>query len=98
MVDLTLIVTLHAEGLLAHPTFRSVARAVSCAERDGLSVELLLVLDAADEPTIAVVERALADGGTFSTLRRVRRLDVSVRDLGLARTAGVGDSSSRFVG
>jgi hypothetical protein len=98
VVDLTLIVTLHAEGLLAHPTFRSVARAVSFAEHEGLSVELLLVLDAADGPTIDVVERAMAAGGTFSTLTAVRRLDVSVRDLGLARNAGVQDSSSRFVG
>lgn len=98
MVDLTFIVTLHAEGLLAHPTFRSVARAVSMAEREGLSVELLLVLDAADGPTIAVVERALADNGSLSRLSQVRCLDVSVHDAGLARNEGVRDSSSRYVG
>jgi glycosyltransferase involved in cell wall biosynthesis len=85
--DISCIVTLHAEGLLAHRTLRSVQRAIDyCAER-GVSVEKVFVLDDATDATKEVALRFAPDVSVETT----------VRDLGLARNEGTRRASGEFV-
>jgi glycosyltransferase involved in cell wall biosynthesis len=87
--DVAVVVNLHREGRLAHPTFRSLARGVDQATSDGLTVEVVLVLDRADEPTRAYVADALGPGGSLSGLRNTLTIEVDNGDLGLSRNDGI---------
>jgi glycosyltransferase involved in cell wall biosynthesis len=78
--DISAIVNLHAEGMLAHSSFVSVARAKAYAERRGLRVEVLAVLDRPTVETLDFVQNCTAvDFVPFT---------VSHGDLGRARNAG----------
>lgn len=82
-MNITALVTLHKEGCLAQPTLRSIYQCAEFARRAGFSTELLLVLDAADDETRRVAH-------TFATQHAgVSIIEVEVRDLSLARNAGV---------
>jgi glycosyltransferase involved in cell wall biosynthesis len=72
--DITAVITAHDEGELAARSWRSLLDAVEVARGEGRGVEVLVVLDHADEATAAVfaqagehgasvVELALADQG-----------------------------------
>jgi glycosyltransferase involved in cell wall biosynthesis len=54
--DISCILTLHAEGLIAHKTIRSINRTMKYAERRGLVTELLIVLDQETSETRSYVE------------------------------------------
>jgi hypothetical protein len=80
-VDVSIVLTFHREGDIALPTLRAVDLCRAEAARADLRVELIAVLDTADERTRELVKShcgALAD---------VRVLEVEVGDLGLARNA-----------
>ena len=99
--DLSVIVTGHGEGILAHRTMRSLARAVDIAAEAGLRVEVVGVLDRADTETVDTFTEALAPGGCVgrsaggTTLTQV--LEVDCGDPGLARLRGVAASRSSWV-
>ncbi len=59
-LPVSVIITFHHEGVLAHPTLRSVATAVSKAETAGIGIETLLILDRPDERTEATVRSSAA--------------------------------------
>ncbi|QEL18378.1 glycosyltransferase [Limnoglobus roseus] len=87
--DLTLIVTAHAEGRLAHRTVRSAVAAVDLARRQGRIVECIAVLDRPTPETRDYFTRdAPADW---------RLLDGDHGDLGLARNQGVEAAGGRWV-
>jgi glycosyltransferase involved in cell wall biosynthesis len=82
-LNITALVTLHREGCLAQPTLRSLHHCAEYARRAGFSTEILAVLDSADAETRRVAQTFATDHAGVSLL------DVDVRDLSLARNAGV---------
>ena len=49
---LSIIVTAHHEGLIAHKTMRSIERAVSLLRDSDISYEIIISIDRGDEETI----------------------------------------------
>ncbi|MGA2151678.1 MAG: glycosyltransferase [Geobacteraceae bacterium] len=89
--DISCVLTLHAEGLIAHKTIRSINRAVKYAEQCGLVTELLIVLDLATSETRRYVETSsIIDpaAGIIST---------DFGDCGLARNAGIEQACGEYV-
>ena len=85
--DISCIMTLHAENLLAYRSLRSLQRAVDyCRERGGI-VEKVFVLDAATNATREVASRFAPEV----------LAEVAVRDAGLARNEGVRKASGEYV-
>ena len=80
-MDISVILNAHHEGILAHPSCGSLALAKAAAERAGLSVEVLVVLDRADAET----------NDYFSSRRPVdwRLIETDFGDPGVARNEGV---------
>ena len=80
---LSVVLNAHREGILAHATLGALRRAVDYAEGQGLTTEVLVVLDRADEETLRIVT-------SHPALRCTDRcLPVDVGDLALARNAGL---------
>ncbi|WP_186308969.1 glycosyltransferase family 2 protein [Stenotrophomonas rhizophila] len=77
------IVTFHGEGILAHTTLRSYTLSRAVARREGVDVQLVLVLDRADPQTRAFVVTHPDLDGTETIL------ETDVGDPALARNAGV---------
>jgi glycosyltransferase involved in cell wall biosynthesis len=86
--DISVVVTGHEEGILIHRALRSVEVAAGLARRSGLTVECVVVLDAADATTRAVVERHAGS---------VRSIETAFQRPCLARNAGVDAALGRFV-
>lgn len=82
--DVSAILTAHREGLLAAPSARSALAAIAHAEKQGISCELVVVLDRADDLTRSVLGELVGDAG--------RILEASEGDPGLARNLGVAAS------
>ena len=87
--DLSVIVTFHREGLLAHPTLVSIDRAIKRATRDGYTCEVIFTLDRPDDLTREIVGRWQAVGA------RAMKLDFG--DLGRVRNAAINDACGKFV-
>ncbi len=86
------VITFHNEGLLAHRTLMSVHLVREYAETRGLNVQMVAVLDAADEWTADVVSR-------HPTLRKSDVvLHTENADLGTSRNHGIQASSGDFIG
>jgi glycosyltransferase involved in cell wall biosynthesis len=82
---------LHAEGLIAHKTIKSLNRAAECAEQVGLSIELILVLDRATSETRNYVE-------TSHVVNQATKLvSADFGDLGLTRNYGIQHSNGEYV-
>jgi glycosyltransferase involved in cell wall biosynthesis len=79
--DISVIVTAHREGAIAAATLRSCRDGIAEAERIGLGIETIAVLDRADDATRAVFAGLAAEG------RMIAETDFG--DQGLARNAGV---------
>lgn len=88
-IHITAVVNAHREGLLANASLASLARAKSCAESQGLSVEALAVLDNADALTTAVFDNFHG--------AELRILHVNCGDLGKARNEGVLAASGEWI-
>jgi glycosyltransferase involved in cell wall biosynthesis len=80
MIDITVILNVHDEGLLAGPSINSFEAAIAHAQAQKLSVESIVVLDRPDALTLSVFENL----GT-----RHKLIVADVGDLGLARNTGV---------
>jgi glycosyltransferase involved in cell wall biosynthesis len=88
MTEITAILNVHREGILAHSSLLSIAGARQTAEAAGIGVEVLAVADCSDRTTLDVL--ASAPG--------VQVLETSVDDLGLARNVGVAAARGRYIG
>lgn len=85
------VVTFHREGVLVHATLRSYIQSRSLIRLEGGDVELVLVLDNADEATRQfVLGHPELDGSE-------RLLEVNVGDPALARNAGIAESSGEHI-
>ena len=89
MIDISVVLNAHREGLLIHKTLRSIRRAIEVAARAGLRCEIVAVLDKADEETVAYFSRA--------EVRDLRAIAVDYGDTGLSRNHGVDLAGGRFV-
>lgn len=93
--DITVVVTAHSEG-------REVARSLNAlrstiAAVPNLAVEVVLVLDGADEATEQAVGAAIARDAVAGAVG-LEVLRVEHRDLSAARNDGIRGSRARFVG
>lgn len=96
-VDLTVVMTAHREGLLAHHTLRALRACAQRAVDEGISVRVQIVLDSPDAATARLMAEAVGTHGYFAGVCDADLLEVAVRDPGLARNAGVAASDSRYV-
>lgn len=90
-VDISLLITFHREGILAHSTLNSIERCRAMAEAAGHSCEYVFVFDNADQETLDVV------GAHRASRHRVTALSVNNRDLGLSRNDGIAAAEGTFV-
>lgn len=89
--DVSVVITFHNEGLLAHKSLLSLSRCRASAERSGLGVEIIATLDRADKETERVVR------GHDSLGKPDILLPLNVGDLGTARNNAVQMTSGRWV-
>ncbi len=87
--DVSIVVTAHAEGTLAHRTMRSIEETMRDAQVNGVTCELLAVLDCPDDATIEYFES--------SDLEELRILPADFRDLGLSRNFAAERASGQYV-
>jgi glycosyltransferase involved in cell wall biosynthesis len=85
----SVIINAHREGLLAHRSVRSAIRAAEYAREQGVTVELIAVLDTSDEATLAYFQSQAAH---FARLE-----PVDVDDLGRARNHGASCAAGRYL-
>ncbi len=83
VVDVSLLITFHSEGILAHSTLNSIERCRQYAEAAGIRTEYVWVLDAVSDETRAVLMNHPAAAGN------VQIVEVNNRDAGPSRNAGV---------
>lgn len=83
-IDVSLLITFHKEGILAHSTLNSIERCRQFAEKAGIITEYILVLDSVDMETKAVLK-----AHPVTLLDSTIILEVDCRDAGAARNAGV---------
>jgi glycosyltransferase involved in cell wall biosynthesis len=89
--DISYVVPLHAEGLLAHRTLRSMNRAAISARQFGLSVEFVFVLDRPSPETMSYVkESPVID-------RTCKLINADFGDAGSARNLGVQHADGEYI-
>jgi len=89
--DLSIIVTAHHEGLLAHKTMRSVERALKPLEEVGVTYEILVSIDRGDKDTIDYFNKYQDSHDSIS----IYQWDFG--DLSQSRNAIIKKSHGRFV-
>ncbi len=91
-IDYSIVLNLHNEAPYLKRTMRSLADAARFARYKGLTSELVLVLDSADETTREWVENA-----DFSDFNWHKTLHVSNRSLGLSRNDGIAAATGEYI-
>lgn len=87
MTDITAVLNVHREGVLARGSLCSIANARAAAEAAGISVEVLAIADCSDQLTL----------DTLAEAPGVKVVETSVDDLGLARNVAVAVATGQFV-
>lgn len=91
-VNISVILNAHREGLIAVATIKSIERAVETAEKFGIHVEVICVLDRGDNLTRCVLSDSLQRNAKWQLL------EVEYGDLGRSRNAGVALCRGEWVG
>lgn len=89
--DISCVLALHAEGLIAHKTIRSINRAAGRAGQLGLSVEIVFVLDRATPETRHCAETSDV------TNPKSKVIFADFGDLGLTRNLGIQHADGDYV-
>ncbi|MBP0593891.1 glycosyltransferase [Paraburkholderia sp. LEh10] len=90
--DITAVINGHAEGLVAQPSLRSLAKCAAVARATGLRVELLAILD---KPN-AITEEVFAE---FARVEPGLRIKVAQHgDLGFSRNTAVEEARGKWIG
>lgn len=91
-IDISLILTLHREGKYLLRALRSLKEAAEYAQAQGLKVELIAVLDRADELTKRILVES--DAGAFD---RFQCVEVDHGSAGLSRNDGFAIAAGRYI-
>lgn len=91
-IDITLILNVHREHALLTRTLRSLEEAATYAQQQGISLELLIVLDRTDAPTRELAGRAGPLG-----FDHVRLIEVDNGSLGLSRNSGAAQARGEWL-
>lgn len=91
-IDYSIVLNLHNEAPYLKRTLRSLAQAAEFARHKGLTSELVLVLDSADDATRKWVEKA-----DYSEFGSYKVLHVSNRSLGLSRNDGIAAAGGEYI-
>ncbi len=86
--DMTVIVTGHNEGRLAHHTMNSLFRAITFAEKSGIHIETVVILDRPDKKTKDYFKHYE---------KSLKMEEVNFGDTGLSRNYGVKVAESSYV-
>jgi glycosyltransferase involved in cell wall biosynthesis len=91
--DISIVLTAHREGMLAHPTLRSALKARACAEANGLKVELIVTLDDSDSKTQEYFNEVATELKSDGLIILV----VQTRNLSAARNNAIKKAAGRFI-
>ena len=86
------IVTFHAEGILAQRTLQGIERLRVCAEREGIAVEIVAVLDSPNPDTATIVRSSPVLRSSDQVLA------VNNGDPGTSRNNGIAAARGDFIG
>lgn len=92
-VDISIVLTLHAEGRIAHRTFSALVSAVNLAQQKDLAVEIVAVMDKVSDSVLKKTVQhwtALLDGILFI-------YEVDFGALSLSRNFGVQQSKGNYI-
>lgn len=89
-VDLTVIITAHNEGLLAHKTILSIEQAVKQLKKEDMIYEIIASVDRGDKETVNYFKSIHKQHG-------VKVLEVSFGDLSASRNNSVSEARGKFV-
>ena len=91
-IDISAVITLHAEGILAHTTLLSIQRVREYTEQKGLRVEFVLILDRVNDETKRVVL-------SHPSLRKDDQIHfVDYGDLSSSRNHGIKSAKGEYIG
>ena len=93
-VDLSVIVTAHGEGIELHATLRNVLAGEKYAHANGISTEIILVVD---KPTPATAAYVAETGRQLLSGTKHTVLNVENGDPGLSRMSGARAATGRYV-
>lgn len=89
-IDVTAILTVHAEGIMAGMSFRSLMDAADYAQSRGLVIEVIVVMDNPDRFTLEVF-------GDVEEMPNVRAVKTNFGDQGKVRNQGVQEARGKYV-
>lgn len=89
-IDLSIILTAHAEGLLAHKTINSLFKACALLSKQKYTYEIIVSIDSGSPETQDYFERYKQDD-------RFRILKVNYRDLGQSRNNAIKHAKGDFI-
>jgi glycosyltransferase involved in cell wall biosynthesis len=88
--DITVVLNVHREGQLVHPTLRSIWEAKEVATAAGITVDFVIVADKSDSETLDYLAESSYSKGA--------RLEiVKFGDLGISRNHGQSVSNSKYI-
>lgn len=90
-INVSLLITFHREGVLAHSTLNSIERCRKFANAAGISTEYIWVFDTIDEDTRNIVMSHPA------AQHQVQVIEVNHRDLGASRNSGVAAAKGKAI-
>jgi glycosyltransferase involved in cell wall biosynthesis len=91
MVDVSVVITAHREGLIANSSLKSAQKAIEHARAAGITVEAIAMLDNADALTVEVFSEAHQIVPGISVNR------VAFSDAGFARNAAANLASGKYI-
>lgn len=91
-IDLSIIITAHSEGLIAHKTLLSIHAATKLLKKEGISYEIIASLDNPDEETLDYFKYYKKSINPL-----VRIINVSFRDLSSSRNNAVLEASGKII-
>ena len=89
-IDISVVVTSHNEGLIAHKTILSILQAAKRLEKENLSYEIIVSIDNGDKETLDYFKR-YADNPIF------RVLEVSFKDLSESRNNAAASAHGDYI-
>jgi glycosyltransferase involved in cell wall biosynthesis len=91
--DITVIINCHNENLFAYRAIKSVIRAKNYANANGISIEIIIILDIPNDETLKIVKCCQADYP--SSINNI--YNVSFGDLSLSRNYGISKASGKYI-